>query len=656
MWVAHNTARSATGMFKPLFTGPLLLVLLAIQVTLFGNPSNARAGSAAAGPQTSVQNTKLAARMALPIRFQNWETIQINAIMTKLAKDDNFAAARAALDTLCDQAISRSPQSQPRIIRRAYFARELVTQLATVENRKMRQHLLAYLRKHHVLAQTLVFLVEMQQPQWPLIYAMLDHLHQALGKKAARYPNLTAAICSVLYKPFTAQLNENPAHSPDPVKLWKFYVANQNAMFFGIKRMPAELLIYVVDGTTSIRDHRWALAKYHGNPDPGQLFFTIKYDYGFLHGHALRIDTAGFTLPNILAYGGVCVDQAYFSTEVAKDIGVPSALDEAMGNDAGHAWAGFLQARGRQGWWNFLSGRYQEYRGIQGHVTNPQTRREEPDTFISLSSQLIHTTAHDRWNAAALTDAAERLAEIALLHKQLSPNPLPKNVRDIRQAPRMATISETQVLLRHAIKSCDGYAPAWFMVSSLAQKGKLRYREKKEWARSVMRLCGRRYPDFAMAVLTPMILTVKDASEQNALWNQMFDIFAQTRFDLAGEVRMYQAAMWEKAGKPQRAGQCYMNIINRFASDGPFIMGAIRGAQKVLESQGRKPQVLQLWEIAWQNIKPPGGDLGNFVKESVWYQVGVILKRKLIAAGQTNKAKLVDNKLHQLLASAGVRN
>ncbi len=607
-------------------------------------------------PAAKTVATTAAGKKILPIRFMRWQPLRTQAILKQLARDGNFAKARAALDVLCDQAIARSRREQTRIIRRTDFARELVTQLATVPGKELRLHLLAYLEKNHILAQTLVFLVQIQKPQWPQIYAMLNHLHRKLGKRAARYPNLTAAICSVLYKPLTVHMNENPATSPNPVRLWKFYVKHQGKMFFGIKPMPAELLIYVVDGTTSISDHRWALAKYHGNSDTGQLFFNIKYDYGFLHGKGLKIDTAGFTLPNILKYGGVCVDQAYFSTEVAKDIGIPSALDEAMGNDAGHAWAGFLQARGRYGWWNFLSGRYQEYRGIQGHVMDPQTRGREPDTFISLSAQLIHTTAHDRWNAAALTDGAERLAELALRHQQLHAAPLPSYIRDIRQTPRRANIAETQVLLRHAIKFCDGYAPAWYMVSALARKNKLHYSDKTAWSRSVIHLCGQRYPDFAMAILTPMILTIKNVHQQNVLWNRLFNLFSQTRFDLAGQVRMYQAAMWRKAGKLTRAGQCYMDIINRFASDGPFIIGAIHGAQTVLERQGRKAQVLQLWQIAWQNITPPATDLGTFVTDSVWYQVGEAFKQKLAAAGHANKAQIVDAKLKQLLASAGVKN
>lgn len=596
---------------------------------------------------------KAALKRKTPVRFIRWQPAQNAFLLNKLAKDGDFGRAEYALDKLCDQTIANSRANQTIIIRRADFSREMVEQLGTLPGRHRRLRMLAYLQKHHKLAETLVFLIENQRSVWPKIYAMLAHLHRKLGSQAAEYPNLTAAVCSVLYAPLTVHMNENPATTPDPVNVWKFYVQNQDRMYFGIKHVPAELLVYVVDGTNSIADHRWALAKYRGNSDSGQLFFSINYDYGFLHGHALKIDSAGFTLPNILKYGGVCVDQAYFATEVAKDIGVPSAVDEAMGNSAGHAWAGFLQARGRVGWWNFLSGRYREFRGIQGHVLNPQTRRDEPDAYISLSAQLIHTTAHDRWDAAALTDAATRLAVLALKGKTFHAPALPKYVHDIRTAPRVANITEAQSLLHRAVVACDGYAPAWLQVRDLAERGKLRFGEKLAWSQSVIRLCGHRYPDFAMAVLAPMILTVKNVHEQNSLWNRLFSMFSQSRFDLAGEVRMFQATMWKKAGKLDRAGQCYMDIINRFASDGPFVMGAIEGAQNVLESQGHKARVLRLWEIAWQNITPPAGDLGTFVTESMWYQVGERLKQKLAAAGHPKQAAQVGAKLKSLLASAG---
>ncbi len=600
-------------------------------------------------PAVAGQQSTTTTQPEKKITFQRWALQQSTGILNKLQKNGDFATAKNAMDRLCDQTIAYVRPSDIATLRQVDFARLLITQLSAVPGAQTRLALLKYLRKNHTLAKTLVFLVKSQKDAMPAIYAMLDHLRHKLGRQAAEYPNLTAAICSVLYTPLTLQINENQGHSPDPVALFKYYVRYQNHMFYGIRGVPAELLIYVVDGGSSIADMRWALAHYHGDANVGELFFSIRYDYGFLQGHKLRIDTAGFTLPNIKRYGGVCVDQAFFASEVAKAIGIPSAYDTAMGNDAGHAWVGFLESSGDQGWWNFLSGRYQEYRGIQGHVMNPQTRQQEPDTYISLSAQLIHTTARQRWNAEALTDAAGRLMLLQMHHHAFSPLRPPQNVNELRHVPRPATVKQMLTLLRRAVHQCNGYAPEWFMVSRLASQGQMSYDQKANWASALIRVCQSRYPDFIMAVLTPMILTVKNVKQQNQLWNREFMLFENTRFDLAGEVRMYQAAMWKKAGHLNRAGECYMDVINRFASAGPFVLGALAGAQNILEQQGHKNRVLKLWETTWLKIRPPSRVLGIFMKQSDWYRVGKILESKLVAANQINLAQKVQNQMHLVM-------
>ena len=609
-----------------------------------------QAAAAGGTPAPTAQKSAGSATTPLEkkINFHAWALRRTSSILNHLQKSGDFSTAKTALDQLCDEVIAYARPSDTAALRAVDFSRLLVTQLATVPRASTRLALLKYLRKNQALAKTLVFLVKSQKSALPAIYAMLDHLRHKVGHQAVEYPNLTAAICSVLYAPLTLQINENQGHSPDPVALFKYYVRYHNQMFFGIRRVPAELLIYVVDGGSSIADMRWALAHYHGDANVGQLFFSIRYDFSALQGKRLEIDTAGFTLPNIKRYGGVCVDQAFFATEVAKAIGIPSAYDTAMGNDAGHAWAGFLQSSNGQGWWNFLSGRYQEYRGIQGHVMNPQTRQQEPDTYISLSAQLIHTTAQQRWNAEALTDAAGRLMLLQMHHQAWPPRP-PLHVNAVRRLPRPDTVKEMLTLLRRAVHQCNGYAPEWFMVSQLAAQGQMTYGQKEDWASALIHVCQNRYPDFIMAVLSPMILTVKNVHQQNRLWNREFMLFENTRFDLAGEVRMYQAAMWRKAGHLNRAGECYMDVINRFASAGPFVLGALAGAQDILQSQGHKNRVLKLWEMTWLKIKPPSRVLGIFMKESDWYRVGKLLENKLVAANHPKLAQKVQNQMHLVM-------
>ncbi len=584
------------------------------------------------------------------INLPAYVTHQLGNIMSKLQEGGSFAKAEQQTGVLFDQVTAYGPSSESILFRHVDYTLRLIDALRQVHDRTTRTRLLRYLTKNPKLAQTLLFLIQPGTPQVSDELAMLEHLHKAVGAEAAQYPNLTSAICVVLYQPLRVQINENAATSPDPVELFKYYVDHQNLMYFGIKHVPAELLEYIVDTTSSIPNLKWALARYHGNSLVGSLFFKIQYDYSALKsGRTTRLDSHGFNLPNILAYGGVCADQAYFASEVAKAIGVPSAYDTGLDGVVGHAWVGFLQAQGSHGWWNFNVGRYAEYQGILGQTLDPVSRRQVPDTYISLSGQLIHTTDHERWNATALTDAADRLIVSTLHGGAFAPPAFPRDVRAPATAIRGATVRSELDLLYAAVNQCNGYAPAWFSVRALAVKHKLTYSQKEYWAGKLMRFCGTLYPDFAMAVVSPMIETVRDVQEQNDLWNKAFTLFVQRRFDLAANVRMHQAAMWEKAGKPNRAGQCYMDVIQRFANAGPFVRPALAKAAAILEKENHPNRVLTLYEQTWTHIKPPPRWAGSFVQESNWYQVGVTLKHKLTQAGKAQLAA----KVASALASGG---
>ena len=87
-----------------------------------------------------------------------------------------------------------------------------------------------------------------------------------------------------------------------------------------------------------------------------------------------RSNVAATPLPNLVRFGGVCSDQAYFASTVAKAMGVPSAVITGTGPDVGHAWIGYLEVRGREAAWNLESGRYDAYKNVRGVAADPQTR------------------------------------------------------------------------------------------------------------------------------------------------------------------------------------------------------------------------------------------------------------------------------------------
>ena len=577
---------------------------------------------------------------------------RVNTILLQLENHGHYRHAFVSLNRLFDLAIARDPASGVKELVHVDYARRLVTQLASLSNVKHRAVLLRLLLKHHELGETLAYLVESHRQPVNLIYRQLYKMHSTLGNEIFQYPNLTAAICVTLYKPFHRHLNENLVTSPSPIAIFKYYVKYRHLMYFGIRDVPARLLIYVVDDCNSIKDMKWALARYHGDPMVGLLFFSIRYDYSALEpGAVKRVDRAGYNLPDILRYGGICIDQAYFATAVGKAIGVPTAIDEGLSSVVGHAWVGFLQTRGDVGWWNFNTGRYSEYQGVVGTVKNPMTRRREPDDFMSISAQLIHTTQADRWAAIALTDAARRLLYLREKHHSLSAVTLPAYVIGARPKPLADTSRNTLAFLQRAVDKCRGYSDEWKTVAAMAGMRMLSLREKEHWSERLMRLCGRQYPDFALAVLTPMINSVKNIPRRVRLWNRVFPWFADTRFDLAARIRMMQAAAWEKEKKDNLAGQYLMYVINRYTNAGPFVITALEKAAAILKRQGHTNRILMLYEQTWLHIKPPPPDMLAFESESSWYQVGQQLENLLKAHGHRRMARKVSNELQSALTS-----
>jgi hypothetical protein len=591
----------------------------------------------------SARTAKPAAKIPLSASIKT----QITTALDQLVSDADFAGAKTSLTQAFDQAIAHGTAKDLDAFRDAAFALRLVTQLEKLPSSK-RIDTLKYLRANDTLARELVFLIHDKEKVTD-VYDLLDRLRKERGEQLDKFATLAAAICVVHDQPLERGINENKVKSPDAVQIFDYYVRFEKQMFFGVKPVPPELLAYVVDTTSSIDEMTWALNNYAGNDKVGRLFFTIKYDYDhYRQGAPKRVTQEGFNLPNILEFGGVCADQAYFAMTVGKAIGVPTAYATGRGGDVGHAWVGFLQAQGRSGWWNFDSGRYEAYKGVKGEVLDPQTRERIPDSYVSLLAELIGAKPADRHAGVALSDAARRLMAVEKAGGEWSRAAPDATVTVApNHKPRKPTVDAQLELVELALKQCLGDRDSWFVVRDLAKDGKLSLAQKKRWADVLQRLAGQKYPDFLLAILEPMIQTIDDVKEQNALWNAAFNSF-RNRADLAAHVRMQQAAMWERARQHDNAGLCYMDVIEQFANAGPFVIEALQRAERTLRSTQRGDRVLALYEDTWSRIKKPSENA--FVNQSNWFRVGAMYMERLEQANEPRAAAAVRSQLEATVA------
>jgi hypothetical protein len=148
-----------------------------------------------------------------------------------------------------------------------------------------------------------------------------------------------------------------------------------------------------------------------------------------------------------------------------------------------------------------------------------------------------------------------------------------------------------------------------------------------------------------------MVRTVEGSTDQNALWNNLFNMF-QAHPDLAAAVRVEQARMWTKLKQTALAGQCYEDVLNRYANAGPFVLDAVRGAEGLLQSTDPTKVVL-LYERAWTQVKPPPRVGPEFMAGSVWYRLGQMLANRLEQAGQQTQAEQVKSQIDHYVRSGG---
>ncbi|HUO09154.1 MAG TPA: hypothetical protein VM008_12680 [Phycisphaerae bacterium] len=581
---------------------------------------------------------------------------RVAAILDALQQDGRFDVAESDLVQLFDEVTLTANEQALDAFRDSSYTMRMVHDLRHVydgnEAPAKRLDLLKYLRANDTLARTLAFLIN-DDKQAGTAFALLDKLRAKHGDELDKYAQLAAAICLVHDRPFQRRINENVTKSPDPVAIYEYYTTNEKRMLFPIRNVPAELLVFVVDTTSPIEEMKWALGHYAGDNAIGKHFFDIQYDEdSFRKGTEKKVDAAGYSLPNILRYGGVCADQAFFAMELGKAIGVPTTYTTASSAEVGHAWVGFLQAHPgtygapATGAWNFDVGRYEEYRGVRGNVEDPQTRREIPDSYVSLLAELIGKGLAERQAAVALTDAALRLANAGEEGGQpMVPATFATPPADALKAPRKTNTETVLALLQAALNQNKAYRPAWFTVAELAQNNKLTLAQKALWSNVLLRMCGEKYPDFALTVLAPMIGTVSDPVEQDKLWRAAATKFT-TRADLSAEILMNEAAMWEKQGQTDKAGQIYLLVIDRYCNAGPFVIPALAKAEELLND---KKKVVLLYQQSWAKIQKPEDMAGPFMQQSNWFRVGAIYAAKLQAAGE---ARMAD----QVLGTLGVKD
>jgi hypothetical protein len=128
-------------------------------------------------------------------------------------------------------------------------------------------------------------------------------------------------------------------------------------------------LMFVVDAPLEQSEIGWVRNDPRASRDePPSLLTSVKYDGSRMAASSYVWPWGPYRLASIRERGGICIDQAFYATAVAKAQGIPSMMFAGLGKDGGHAWIGYLR---RGGGWDFATGRTSGQGLVTGETLDP---------------------------------------------------------------------------------------------------------------------------------------------------------------------------------------------------------------------------------------------------------------------------------------------
>jgi hypothetical protein len=232
----------------------------------------------------------------------------------------------------------------------------------------------------------------------PRVFDILNELHQREPARFARYADLALAIAVDYDLPPPpdwphGQVDEKSLarNLPAPADAFDWWIRQDqlDRTYHRLESLGAEDLKFMVDAAAPFAELDWA--RKNVDLPLGQLdkaYTMIRYRTDRAEKEIYVWPGGPYTLATILAQGGICIDQAYFASQVGKARGVPTLLFRGEGQDGRHAWFGFLDEHQQ---WQLDAGRAGEQRFVTGYARDPQTWKEISDHELRFLSERFRT-------------------------------------------------------------------------------------------------------------------------------------------------------------------------------------------------------------------------------------------------------------------------
>ncbi len=231
----------------------------------------------------------------------------------------------------------------------------------------------------------------------PRVFQILDELYRRDPACVRAYAHLALALAVVYDVPpppdwphgqVTAEALPREFPAATDAFAWWTREDQIGRTYHRLNKLPAAELKFVVDTAAPPAEREWAqkISDFPLN-SLARAYTMIRYRADRVNNERPVWPGRTYRLMDILRDGGICVDQAYFATEIGKARGVPTLLFRGAGRDGRHAWFGFLD---RNNQWQLDAGRYAEQKFVTGFARDPQTWDVLSDHELKFMAERFH--------------------------------------------------------------------------------------------------------------------------------------------------------------------------------------------------------------------------------------------------------------------------
>lgn len=483
------------------------------------------------------------------------------------------------------------------------------------------EQVLAWLAAQPRLMPTLMSAVSDRDPP-ARVLEILQMLGAGQNPKLDEFADLTTAMAVVWDKPPAPDSTRHKfTFEPDhATRLFAYFTDPRSPMRFDLRQLCWQMQTYIVDPKISDAEINWAASHYANNYSIASIYFDVTYDdAAFYQGDEKKIAAHDYTLPNILQYGGVCVEQAYFAEEVAKSLGIPACMCISRGGGAGgvaHAWLGIVEPVNRQLAWDFNQGRYKEDLFWSAQIIDPQTHETLSDADVALLGALQKVDADTRLFSALLL----RMSDV-----------LPPD-QDFGIAVREVQVS-------------PGNRPAWNALAAMSAKNQLGAVQDQIVESEIRKSLLGPYPDFACQTLMWMVSGQQTMAQVTAL-DQLVGWFP-ARPDLRARIRLRQADLLIKAHQDEEAFRALDDVLTNELDAGAIVLQAMKRAETLLRAHNNLVGLAQVYAQTWPHMPAPSRSA--YVYWTPYYVVGKAYLDLLTSLGNQAAAVDVRNRLMTII-------